>query len=165
MSKEKNKANEQQDLTPAEKRKATIDKKKANEQVSGGDSASSEESSGDGELTSESDADASDGQAVSEVSGGDSTSGEASSDDGELTSESDADATIGQVMEELTIAFTNNSQSGLEVVLDDAPTLVIAGHAKNVTITTTKEKLVDIQANLAAKPWIEIHVVEPEDAE
>lgn len=61
------------------------------------------------------------------------------------------------------VAFANNSQSGVEIVLDGGDVVVIAGHAKDVTIETTKDKLVTIQENLASKPWIEVHVVEDEE--
>lgn len=66
------------------------------------------------------------------------------------------------VAETLMVSFTNNSVSGHEILRANGAVVAIAGHAKDITIESTKEELVALQSELATKPWIEIHVVEAE---
>lgn len=62
----------------------------------------------------------------------------------------------------LEVLMTNNSVSGHEILRADGSILAINGHCKDLSITTTKEELVAIQAALADKPWVVIKLKEAE---
>lgn len=61
--------------------------------------------------------------------------------------------------DELNVRLTNNSISGHEMLRSNGKKLDIKGHG-NVTFSSTKAEMVVISAQLASKPWIEIHLID-----
>ncbi|MBT2909712.1 hypothetical protein PL84_03835 [Vibrio anguillarum] len=84
-------------------------------------------------------------------------------DDGALVGNNDNAGTEGtgvleggDLADKIEVLISNNSVGGHEILRENGKILAIDGYCKGLSISTTREELVAIQAALADKPWVEI---------